>query len=110
MTNHVAFGYLADAYGLTQYGISGVDPEAEPDPRRIAELSDLVSDLGITTIFTEDLVPPEVAETLAQEAGVRTDVLHTLEGIPDDEVAAGADYVSQMRENLDLLRAALDCA
>ena len=110
VTNHVAFGYLADAYELTQYGISGVNPEAEPDARRIADLRDLVSDLGITTIFTEDLVSPEVAETLAQEAGVRTDVLHTLEGIPDDEVAAGADYVSQMGENLDILRQALDCA
>jgi zinc transport system substrate-binding protein len=110
VTNHAAFGYLAAAYGLTQVGISGLDPEAEPDPRRIAELRDLVRSQGITTIFTEDLVSPKVAETLAQEAGVRTAVLHTLEGLTDAEVAAGGDYLSEMRENLAALREALDCA
>ena len=44
---------------------------------------------GVTTIFTEDLVSPKVAQTLAEEAGVRTAVLHTLEGLSDEEVAAG---------------------
>ena len=110
VTNHAAFGYLADAYGLTQVGISGLDPEAEPDPRRLAEVRDLVRSLGITTIFTEDLVSPKVAETLAQEAGVRTAVLHTVEGLTDAEAAAGADYISEMHENLVTLREALACA
>ncbi len=110
VTNHAAFGYLAAAYGLTQVGISGLDPEAEPDPRRIVEIRDLVLTQGITTIFTEDLVSPKVAETLANEAGVGTAVLHTLEGLTDSEVAAGADYLSQMRENLATLREALGCA
>jgi zinc transport system substrate-binding protein len=110
VTNHAAFGYLAAAYDHTQVGISGLDPEAEPDPRRIAELRDLVRSQGITTIFTEDLVSPKVAETLAQEAGVQTAVLHTLEGLTDAEVAAGADYASEMRQNLVALREALACA
>ena len=110
VTNHAAFGYLAAAYGLTQVGISGLDPEAEPDPRRIAEIRDLVQQQGITTIFTEDLVSPKVAETLANEAGVGTAVLHTLEGLTDAEVAAGADYLSEMRVNLATLREALGCA
>jgi zinc transport system substrate-binding protein len=110
VTNHAAFGYLAAAYGLTLVGISGLDPEAEPDPRRIAEIRELVRSQGITTIFTEDLVSPKVAETLADEAGVGTAVLHTVEGLTDDEVAAGEDFVSQMRKNLSTLREALACA
>ena len=69
----------------------------------------LVERAGVTTIFTEDLVSPKVAETLATEAGVATEVLHTLEGLSPDEQAAGADYASQMRENLERLRAALGC-
>jgi zinc transport system substrate-binding protein len=110
VTNHAAFGYLADAYGLTQVGISGLDPEADVDPRRIVEIRDLVRSEGITTIFTEDLVSPEVAETLAAEAGVTTAVLHTVEGLTDADVEAGADYVSEMQENLAVLRDALACA
>lgn len=107
VTSHEAFGYLADRYGLEELAVSGLAPEAEPDPRRLAELADLVRERGITTVFTEELVSPRVGETLAREAGVSTAVLYTLEGAPEDE---DDDYFSLMRENLDTLRTALDCA
>jgi zinc transport system substrate-binding protein len=110
VTNHAAFGYLAATYGLRQEPISGLSPEAEPSADRLAQLRDLVQRDGVTTIFTEELVSPKVAETLASEAGVQTAVLHTLEGLTPDEASAGADYASLMRENLLTLRAALDCA
>ena len=104
VTNHAAFGYLAAAYGLTQAAISGLAPDAEPTPDRIAELVDLVHREGVTTIFSEELVSPEVAETLADEAGVQVAVLDTLEGLTPDEVAAAPDYGSVMRRNLETLR------
>jgi zinc transport system substrate-binding protein len=110
VTNHAAFGYLASEYGLTQVAISGLAPDAEPSAQRLADLKDLVAREGITTIFTEDLVSPKVAETLANEAGVSTAVLHTLEGLTVDEVSAGDDYISQMRENLTRLEDALGCS
>ncbi len=110
VTSHEAFGYLADAYGLTQVAIAGLSPEAEPDPRRLAELRDLVVREGITTIFAEELVSPKVAETLATEAGVSVEVLDPLESLTDAQVEAGEDYVSVMRKNLDILRGALGCS
>ena len=110
VTSHEAFGYLADAYGLTQVGILGLSPEAEPDPRRLAELRDLVQREGVTTIFAEELVSPKVAETLASEAGVQVAVLNPIESLTDAQERAGEDYLSLMRENLDTLRRALDCA
>jgi zinc transport system substrate-binding protein len=110
VTSHEAFGYLAGAYGLTQVGILGLSPEAEPDPRRLAELRDLVEREGVTTIFAEELVSPKVAETLANEAGVQVTVLNPIESLTDAQEKAGEDYLSLMRENLDTLRKALDCA
>jgi len=110
VTSHEAFGYLASAYGLTQEPITGLSPEAEPGPARLAELKDLVQREGITTIFTEELVSPEVAQALAQEAGVRTEVLSTIEGLTPEEKAAGADYISLMLDNLATLEKALDCS
>ena len=97
VTNHAAFGYLASAYGLTQAAISGLAPDAEPTPGRLAELETSCVEEGVTTVFSEALVSPEVAETLADEAGVRTAVLHTLEGLTPDEVEAGEDYGSVMQ-------------
>jgi zinc transport system substrate-binding protein len=110
VTSHAAFGYLASAYGLTQEAITGLSPEAEPGPARLAELKDLVRRQGITTIFTEELVSPKVAQTLAQEAGVQTEVLSTLEGLTPEEEDAGADYISLMLGNLATLEKALDCS
>ena len=109
VTSHSAFGYLADRYRLVQQSIAGVSPEAEPDPRRLAELADLVRRDGVTTIFTEELVSPRVAETLAREAGVRTAVLNPLEGLTAAEQARGETYVSVMDRNLATLRSALGC-
>ena len=109
VTNHAAFGYLAAAYRLVQEPISGLAPDAEPSAQRLAALKDLVEREGVSTVFTEDLVSPKVAETLATEAGITTEVLHALEGLSPQDQAAGADYVSQMRENLQRLRVALGC-
>ena len=110
VTNHAAFGYLAAAYGLTQEPISGLAPDAEPSAQRLAELTDLVQREGLTTVFTEDRCRPRSPRPSAAEAGVTTVVLHTLEGLSPEEQAAGVDYVSQMRENLDRLRVALGCS
>jgi zinc transport system substrate-binding protein len=110
VTSHEAFAYLAESYGLTEVGITGLSPEAEPSAQRLAELKDLVEKEGITTIFAEELVSPKVAETLADEAGITVEVLDPLESLTDEQVAAGEDYVSVMRENLAILRGALDCS
>ena len=64
---------------------------------------------GATTIFFETLVSPRLAETVARETGARTAVLNPLEGLTDDELEAGEDYLSVMRSNLAGLREALGC-
>lgn len=110
LTAHDAFGWLADRYDLDQHGVAGIDPDAEPDPDRLADLADLAEREGVTTVFTETLVSPRVARTLAREAGgLRTAVLDPLEGLSDERVEAGDDYLSVMRDNLAALRAALGC-
>lgn len=106
---HEAFGWLAERYSLTQQAIAGIAPDQEPDPRRLAELADLVEVEGITTIFTETLLSPDVAETLASEAGVDTAVLDPLEGLSEDARGDGDTYVSVMESNLEELSSALGC-
>ena len=109
VTSHAAFGYLARRYGLRQEAVAGLSPEAEPTPDRIAYLKQLVQDDGVTTIFTETLVSTNVADTLANEAGVATAVLDPLESLTADELTAENDYLSVMRTNLTTLEHALGC-
>jgi len=110
VTAHEAFGYLARRYGLHQQGVAGLAPDAEPDAKRIAQLTDLVKRDGVTTVFTESLVSPRIADTLAREAGVHTEVLNPLEGLTDRERARGDDYLTVMDANLAKLRTALGCS
>lgn len=110
VTAHAAFSRLADRYGLVQHAITGVSPDAEPDPQRLGELSDLIKREGVTTVFYEELVPREFADTLARDAGVKVAVLSPIEGLTKKQVDAGDTYISVMRSNLAALRAALDCS
>ena len=110
VTSHAAFGYLADAYMLRQESIAGLEPETEPNPRRLAEIAEIVRREHVEVIFTEELVAPDVAETVARETGARTEVLATIEGLTDEERSSGDDYLSLMERNLGALRDALACA
>jgi zinc transport system substrate-binding protein len=107
VTGHDAFGYLADRYGFQVVGISGLSPSQEPDPAQLADISTLVRERGVTTVYTETLVDPAVAETVAEEAGVQTAVLDPLEGLTDE--SAGADYLEVMRANLGTLQEGQSC-
>ena len=108
MTTHAAFGYLAERYHLTQIGISGLSPDSEPSPARIAEVQRVARDYGITTVFSETLASPAVAQAVAGDLGLATDVLDPIEGITSQ--SRGQDYLSVMSANLAALRKAGGCS
>ena len=109
VTSHAAFGYLTRRYGLEQVPITGLSPEAEPTPRELEEVVEHVRETKATTIYFETLISPRLAETVARETGAKTDVLDPLEGLSEDDLDGGADYLSVMRENLASLRRGLEC-
>jgi zinc transport system substrate-binding protein len=108
ITTHAAFGYLAGRVGYRQIGISGLSPDAEPSPARVAEVQREAREHGITTIFYETLVSPAVAESIAGDLGLVTNVLDPIEGIT--ESSRGSDYLAVMRSNLAALRTANECS
>lgn len=107
ITSHTAFGYLADAYDLTEIGIAGISPHAEASPTRVAEIHDLAREHGITTVFFETLTSDAVATSIAGDLGLTTAVLDPIEGISDQ--SPGTDYPSIMNANLEALRTANGC-
>ncbi len=109
VVSHAAFGYLTNRYGIHQLAISGLSPDVEPSPARLREIVEQVRAVGATHIFFETLVSPRVAETIAREVGAQTLVLNPLEGLTPEELQAGQDYFSIMRQNLANLRTALAC-
>jgi zinc transport system substrate-binding protein len=110
VTSHEAFAYLAERYGLEQVAITGLSPEAEPEPGKLQKVVDLVRAHGVTTVYFETLVSPRIAETVARETGAKTAVLNPIEGLTEEEAAKGEDYFALVRENLAALRTGLGCS
>ena len=110
VTSHEAFAYLAERYGLEQVPITGLSPEAEPQPADLAHVVELVEERGVTTIFYETLVSPRIAETVARETGASVAVLDPIEGLTPAEIARGEDYFTRMRANLRALEEGLGCS
>ncbi|WP_164703229.1 metal ABC transporter solute-binding protein, Zn/Mn family, partial [Modestobacter sp. KNN46-3] len=106
--SHTAFGYLADAYDLEQFGISGLAPDEEPATEALTEATGFVREHDVRTIYFETLVSPAVAETVARETGAETRQLDPIEGLTDQ--SAGGDYLELMRANLAGLQAGQQCS
>lgn len=108
VTSHAAFAYLAKRYGFEQVSIAGIDPTNEPSGSQLADIIKLVERDKITTVFTEDLVSPRIADTIARDAKVRTATLSPIEGLTDK--TRNDTYLTLMRKNLTALQKANDCS
>jgi ABC-type Zn uptake system ZnuABC Zn-binding protein ZnuA len=73
VTNHDAFGYYIDRYGLQFVGsiIPSFDTSAELSGRDIRDLVAKIKATGVKAVFSETSLPPKTAETIAREAGVK---------------------------------------
>ncbi len=106
VVSHEAFGYLAKRYGFAQIGISGLSPDTEPSPAKLAEVADFIRANGITTVYYETLVDPKVAQTVADETGATTAVLDPLEGLAE---GSSDDYITVMGRNLQTVKDGQAC-
>ena len=72
VTNHDAFTYFVDAYGITFIGsiIPSMDDNAEPSAAEIDRLVTEITSSGATAVFSEASISPKLAETISTEAGV----------------------------------------
>lgn len=73
VTNHDAFGYFTDEFGITVVGsiIPGFSDAAQPTPLEINQLIKNIKDNNIRVIFTETTINPKIAEQVAKTAGVK---------------------------------------
>lgn len=107
VVSHDAFNYLGERYDLTVHPIAGLSPDAEPSPRHLKQLGDLIRSDKITTVFSERLASPKLADTLASDLHVRTAVLDPIEGLTSSD--SSSDYLSLMKDNLAAIEKAGGC-
>ena len=110
ITFHEAFQYFANRYGLNQHAVHGSSPEGEILPQQIIKIISLAKDLGIDTIYSEELKDPRLSQTLAAEIpNGKVLLLSPIEGIKEEEQRKGIDYIDKMKMNLENLKQGLKC-
>lgn len=107
VVSHEAYSYLCNAYGLTQIPIDGISAESEPSPEKMMELINFIKENNVKYVFYEELVSQKTAQTLADETGTKLLPLNPFEGLTEEEILKGDNYISVMLENLANIKTAL---
>ncbi|MEM9277540.1 MAG: zinc ABC transporter substrate-binding protein [Pseudomonadota bacterium] len=71
VTAHDAFGYLANGYGMTFLAPVGIDTEAEPSAKELADLIDHLKETGAGALFVENITSPALIEQISRETGLK---------------------------------------
>ncbi|HEX5669934.1 MAG TPA: zinc ABC transporter substrate-binding protein [Sulfuricurvum sp.] len=109
ISNHDAFGYLAHANDLQNVSIIGLSSDEQPSAKTISEVIARIKEHGIKTIFFEEMINDNVAQTIARETGAKAQPLQPLENISEDELKSHQTYESIMHANLAKLTQAMEC-
>ena len=106
------FRYLVDDYGIKYYAaFVGCSAESEASFETVTFLAGKMDSLQLPAIFTIDGSNGKIARTIldaskkSKNAQVLT--LNSMQSVTDEQIKAGVDYLSIMRDNLEVLKKAL---
>ncbi|MEM9046609.1 MAG: zinc ABC transporter substrate-binding protein [Pseudomonadota bacterium] len=106
VTAHDAFGYLADAYGLTFLSPLGVDTEAEPSARDLAVLIAQLKEAGAAALFVENVTSPALIQQISDETGIEIGGRLFSDAL-SERGGPATSYLAMFQHNLDALLDAL---
>jgi zinc/manganese transport system substrate-binding protein len=104
VTDHDAFGYFADRYGLEVVGtvIPSLTTQAQPSAGELADLARTVERERVRTIFSEQSVSAKLARAIGRETGARVD-----DSLYGDTLgpagSPGATYLGMEARNADAI-------
>ncbi|MDO5027130.1 MAG: zinc ABC transporter substrate-binding protein, partial [Tissierellia bacterium] len=97
---HEAFAYLSQEFGFEQIGLEGINSDSEPTLTKIAEISKIMKEKNITTVFYDLGKSDKAAQTIAKETGANVKAISTLEVLSDEDQKEARDLLSLMEMNL----------
>ena len=95
VTGHAAYAYLCRDFGLNQKSVEDVFAEGEPSAQQLTDLVEFCKSNSVTTIFSEQMVSPEISQTLAAEVKAKVETIYTIESSEDN-----MSYLERMQSNL----------
>ena len=106
------FRYLADDYKLDYYAaFPGCSAETEASFETVIFLTGKVDELGLTNILVTESSNKKVAETIIRESKDKNRqilILDSMQSVDATDIAAGLTYLSIMKNNLTVLKKAIN--
>lgn len=102
VTAHDAFGYMADAYDIVFLAPQGIDTDAEPSAKELAQLISFLNEVEAGALFVENIANADLIAQISRETGITiggkiySDAL-SVKGSP------ATSYLAMFRHNLDLI-------
>ncbi|TWT00532.1 metal ABC transporter solute-binding protein, Zn/Mn family [Planomicrobium sp. CPCC 101079] len=97
--SHSAFGYLADAYGLEQVPVAGLNSQDEPSQKELVAIVEQAKELDIRYIAFEQNVSSRLTEVIQSEVDAEAVQLHNLSVLTQEEIDQGETYFTLMEKN-----------
>ncbi len=107
VTAHDAFGYLADAYGLTFLAPQGIDTEGEPSARDLAVLIEQLRAEAAAALFVENIANPALVRQISNETGIAIGGRLFSDAL-SERGGPATSYLEMFRHNLGALLDALE--
>lgn len=104
LTQHTAFYYLAERFGLKQLGVTGISAEKEPSVKQLNEVMAFVKEHNIKSIFVEPNMSDKIAQIIATSTGVEIAVLNPLESDPQNDLSFFENYEEQLKTLVEHLK------
>lgn len=107
LVTHAAFGYWQDRYHIEQIAIHGLSTETEPSQKELISIIDTANEHELKHIIFEQNVTTRVSEVIREEIDAEPLKIHNLSVRTDEDIKEGRDYLSIMRDNLEVLDEAM---
>jgi zinc transport system substrate-binding protein len=106
---HRTFEYLANKYKLEYITTDELSPNSDTSAKDIANLINEIRITKSKTVFTEELIEPRIANTIASETGASVLELNGAHNISSDKFNSQISFVDIMKQNLENLSIGLEC-
>ena len=106
ITTHDAFGYFAEAYGVTFMAPEGISTESEASAADVAKLIEQVRQAGVKALFIENMSDPRLVQQIAAETGAKLGGALYADALSEPGEGA-ATYLDMFKHNVGLLVPAL---
>lgn len=106
---HRTFEYLANEYNLEYITTEELSPNSDTTAKDIAKLISEIKHTKAKTIFSEELIEPRVANTIASETGASILELNGAHNISSEQFSSKISFINIMQKNLENLSIGLEC-